>query len=271
MKNPDKLSTPMKKLCTACGTQFPEHYNEELCAICNEERQYIPVTGQTWTTHDRLLTTHTTNIVKLNDHLYEITITPGFAIGQRAFLVISKSGNILWDCVPLLDQHVIDFINEKGGLQAIAISHPHYYSNMNDWAEEFKCSLYIHKNDEQYISEKGNRIKLWEGDEMPLWDDIKIVNIGGHFAGSSILLHKSMSEKGTLLSGDTMYLSPNLKHFAIMYSYPNRIPLPVAEIKRIKKRLEDLEFDAVYGFYSYQNLTKNVKQILNNSIEKYLS
>jgi len=271
MKKNGQIPTSMKKLCTACGTQFPEHYKEKLCAICNEERQYIPSAGQTWTTHDQILTTHTTDIVKLNDHLYEIVITPRFAIGQRAFLVLSESGNILWDCIPLLDQKVIDFINEIGGLQAIAISHPHYYSNMNDWAEQFKCPIYIHKKDEQYISDKGNRIKLWEEDEMPLWDDIKIINIDGHFAGSSILLHQNMSEKGTMLCGDTMYLSPNLQHFAIMYSYPNRMPLPVSEIKRIKKRLEVLEFDAVYGFYSYQNLTKNVKQILNNSIEKYLN
>ena len=270
IKNPNKIPSKMKKICTACGTQFPESYSEELCAICTEERQYIPIAGQNWTTHDQLLRDHTTQIVQLNESLYEIVVTPKFAIGQRAFLITSKNGNILWDCIPLLDQNVIDFINQKGGLKAIAISHPHYYSNMNDWAELFSCTIYIHRNDESYISDKGKRIMLWEGNEFPLWDNIKIINIGGHFAGSSILLNKNMSDKGTVLCGDTMYLSPSMKHFAIMYSYPNRIPLPVSEIRRIKKRFEELDFDAVYGFYSYQNLVKDAKLILNKSIDRYL-
>lgn len=73
-----------------------------------------------------------------------------------------------------------------------------------------------------------------------------------------------------MLCGDTLYLSPSMKHFAIMHSYPNRIPLPTSEISRIKKRLGELEFDAMYGFYSYQNLTENVRQIVNDSLEKYL-
>lgn len=259
-----------KKLCVTCGTQFPLNYTHDLCATCMEERQYVPITGQKWTTHDALLKKHTTEIKKLNEKLYEICITPKFAIGQRAFLILSEQGNVLWDCIPLLDQNVIDFIKAKGGLKAIAISHPHYYSNMNDWASVFQCPIYIHKNDEAHISEKSSNISLWEENELPLWDGMSLINIGGHFAGSSILLHPTMSEKGTVLCGDTFYLSPSLKHFAIMYSYPNRIPLPANEIRKIKERVKDISFDAVYGFYSYQNLTQNAKQILMNSIERYL-
>jgi hypothetical protein len=67
-----------------------------------------------------------------------------------------------------------------------------------------------------------------------------------------------------------MYLSLSKKHFAIMYSYPNRMPLPVNEIKRIEQRLQDLSFDTIYGFYSYQNVTENARQILDASIKRYL-
>ncbi|MDW9378695.1 hypothetical protein [Chryseobacterium sp. JV558] len=259
-----------KKICTACGTQFPISYTDHLCAICMEERQYVPAAGQEWTSHDILLKTHATEIKQLNDKLYEICITPKFAIGQRAFLLISEHGNILWDCIPLLDENVIDFIRSKGGLKAIAFSHPHYYSNMNDWADLFRCPVYIHKNDEPYISEKGNNILLWEENELPLWDGMCLINIGGHFAGSTILLHTTMSEKGTVLCGDTFYLSPSMKHFAVMYSYPNRIPLPLKEIKRIKEQVKNINFDSVYGFYPYQNLPHNAKEILMDSLERYL-
>lgn len=260
-----------KKICIACGTQFPlEKNNIEICTICSEERQYIPQKGQSWTNHQTLLTTHKNKIVKLNENLYEIVVEPSFAIGQRAFLVISKTGNILWDCIPLLDFETIKFINEKGGLKVIAISHPHYYSNMNDWAATFNCPIYIHKKDHEFIIDNGKNVKLWEGNKIEIFDYINIHNIGGHFDGSSILIIPSMSKLGTMLTGDTMYLSPTKKHFAIMYSYPNRIPLPINEIIRIKDRFETISFDTVYGFYSYQNLTENAREIFNKSLETYL-
>jgi hypothetical protein len=47
-------------ICTACGTQYlesgqaPPH-----CVICEEERQYVPPRGQTWTTLEALRQTHT--------------------------------------------------------------------------------------------------------------------------------------------------------------------------------------------------------------------
>ena len=63
-------------------------------------------------------------IIKLKKNLYEIMITPKFGIGQRAFLVVTKRGNVLWDCISLLDQGTVDFIKKLGGLRAIAISHP---------------------------------------------------------------------------------------------------------------------------------------------------
>lgn len=259
------------KLCTTCGTQFPLNSDIEICSICAEERQYVPRSGQSWTTHRQLLKNHTNKIVQLNDNLYEIVIEPSFAIGQRAFLVLSESGNVLWDCIPLLDEKTINFINSKGGIKAIAISHPHYYSNMNDWAETFNCSIYIHKKDAPYIANFGNRVLLWEGNEKIVWDDLKLINIGGHFDGSSVMIISSMSKDGTMLTGDTMYLSLSKKHFAIMYSYPNRIPLPISEIKRIKERLNAISFDTIYGFYSYQNVIGNAKEILKISFERYLA
>ena len=249
---------------------YPENYHSNDCLICSEERQYVPEEGQIWITQEALLSSHKNKITRINDRLFEIVIEPRFAIGQRAFLVLSERGNVLWDCVPMFDEETIRFISSKGGLNAIAFSHPHYYSNMNDWARAFDCPIYIHQADTQYIVDKGGNIHLWEGEELPLWDDLKLVNIGGHFEGSSVLLISGLSEKGAVLCGDTLYLSPSKKHFAIMYSYPNRMPLSISEIKRIKQRFKALDFDTVYGFYSYQNVEGTAKKLLETSIERYL-
>lgn len=226
-----------KKICGGCGTQFPSDTEvPELCPICNDDRQFIPEGGQTWTTLDEMTNNYSVVAKKVTDNLYDLKIAPTFAIGQRALLVLAPGGNILWDCIPLLNEPTIEFIKSKGGLKAIAFSHPHYYSTMNDWAEVFDCPVYIHQSDEQWIIHKGSHINLWAGTEKELWNGIRIINIGGHFPGSSILHVPFLSPKGTVLCGDTFAISPSKKHMAVMYSYPNRIPLPVQEVQRIKNR-----------------------------------
>jgi len=258
------------RVCATCGTQFPKKDKDEICKICSEERQYIPLDGQKWTTHSQVASAHKNKIIKIKENLYEIVISPKFSIGQRAFLVVSEGGNILWDCISLLDGETIKFINERGGLKAIAISHPHYYSNMNTWAETFDCPIYIHKNDEPHIHFKTDRVHLWDGDDKKLWDSLKLVNIGGHFDGSTVMLIPNFSRMGIMLTGDTVYLSLSKKHYSVMYSYPNNIPLPIKEIVRIKNRFTNLEFDEIYGFYSYQNIDKNARKLLFESLNRYI-
>lgn len=256
-------------ICSTCGTSYTTS-TAETCNICLDDRQWVPPTGQSWTKPDELLRKHSVKLNRLKERLYEFEINPIFAIGQRALLVISENGNVLWDCIPLLDELTVEFIKSKGGLKAIAFSHPHFYSNMNEWAETFNCPIYIHKNDEDHIMAKSKHIQLWNGEEMDLWDGMRIMLIGGHFAGSSILHVPFLSKEGTIICGDTLFLSPSKKHFSAVYSSPNRIPLPLSEIKRIKARFEAILFDSFYGYIKTQNLSENVKEILKKSFERYL-
>ncbi|MEZ4841272.1 MAG: hypothetical protein R2821_07110 [Flavobacteriaceae bacterium] len=60
--------------------------------------------------------------------MFELVIDPSFKHWSTHCL-LSQSPEIFYgDCIPLLDENAIRFIQEKGGLKAIAISHPHYYS-----------------------------------------------------------------------------------------------------------------------------------------------
>ncbi|MEO6230914.1 MAG: MBL fold metallo-hydrolase [Ferruginibacter sp.] len=257
-------------ICSTCGTYYLVESAPELCTICLDERQYFPERGQSWTKPEDLHRKHSIKLNKIQDRLYELEINPMFSIGQRTMLVLSDEGNVLWDCIPMLDEMTIEFIKSKGGLKAIAFSHPHYYSNMNDWAEFFDCPIYIHENDAEHIMQNGKNIKLWNGDELLLWDGIKIMLIGGHFAGSSILYVPFLSKEGSILCGDTIFLSPSKKHFSIVWSSPNRIPLPLSEIERIKHRMESIAFDTFYGYIKTQNLDIDVKKVFKESMERYI-
>lgn len=259
-----------KTICTACGTKFSDESTlPEFCPICEDDRQYVPNDVQTWTSSDELAKNHHVEIREINEHLYELKISPEFAIGQRALLVLAPDGNILWDCIPLLDKAVIEFINSRGGLKAIAFSHPHFYSNMNDWGREFACPIYIHQADERWIFGKPEKVKLWSGFEKELWDGIKIHNIGGHFAGSSILHIPFLSPTGTILCGDTFVVSPSKKHLSVMHSYPNKIPLPISEVERVKQRMTPIKFDTLHAWHTTQSIETEAKPILESSLQRY--
>lgn len=258
------------RVCFTCGTKYPKDYKGDTCFICQDDRQYVPLEGQKWTSTRQLKGKYSIKITQLKPKLFEFIVEPSFAIGQRALFVISESGNFMWDCIPLIDDQLIQFIKEKGGIRAIGISHPHYYSNMAEWCKTFRCRVYLSKVDKKYVVNPFSKIIYWDNDEIKLWDDIKIIKISGHFPGSSILFVPFLSDKGTVFCSDTFYLSPNLKHFSIMYSYPNRIPLPIKEVQNIQKLIEELDFDEVYGFWSHQNLTQKPKESLLKSLSNYV-
>jgi glyoxylase-like metal-dependent hydrolase (beta-lactamase superfamily II) len=234
-----------------------------------DERQAVPEEGQTWTNLYELSENHGVIIKKLHPLLYELRMVPSFAIGQRALLVITPYGNILWDCIALINVPTIEFINSKGGLIAIAVSHPHYYTTMNEWAEIFDCPVYIHQDDNEWIFNRGRQIRLWEGEELILEEEIKLLRIGGHFTGASVLQVSFLSKGGALLCGDTFFVSPSKKHILVMYSYPNRIPLSVHEVQSIKNRMASIQFDTLYGFHESQNILTNAKNLLMDSLGKY--
>src|SRR5437870_10007114 len=111
-------------ICTTCGTQFAESDQPPVaCDICQDERQYVKATGQQWTTLDRLRLTNRNSIKFKEPALIGIGIEPQFAIGQRALFLRTPKGNILWDCIPLLDPALVEAVKALGGISAIAISH----------------------------------------------------------------------------------------------------------------------------------------------------
>ncbi len=121
-----------KWICKTCGTQFaPGENPPEACPICQDERQYVGYAGQQWTTLAQMQKDGFRNEFREHEpHLVGVGTTPTFAIGERALLLQSERENVLWDCMSLLDDETVAEIEKLGGLTAIAISHPHYYSTV---------------------------------------------------------------------------------------------------------------------------------------------
>src|SRR5215211_3336029 len=138
-------------ICVACGTQFADSDEPPAsCPICSDPRQYIPEGGQRWTTSAELASERENHIRDEGD-LVGIGTEPWFAIGQRALLVPFGDSNLLWDCISLLDDVTAQEVDRRGGLAGIAISHPHYYSSMVEWAHLFDCPIHLHAADAEWV------------------------------------------------------------------------------------------------------------------------
>ena len=109
-------------------------------------------------------------------------------IGERAILLQTEQGNVLWDLIAFLSQDTVDFINGKGGLKAIVISHPHFYTTHLEWAAQFKCPVYVAADDAEWLNRKdkrGSRISYTGATQVS--PGVTVVQCGGHFDGSSVL------------------------------------------------------------------------------------
>ena len=129
---------PTFYICKTCGVQYNASVTTPTCCpICEDDRQYVKEEGQAWTTLEEINASYKNVIERIADHVYAIYTTPTFAIGQRAHLIQTPSGNILWDCIANLDADTITRIKELGGIKAIALSHPHYFSTIVEWSQAF--------------------------------------------------------------------------------------------------------------------------------------
>jgi hypothetical protein len=75
----------MITLCRTCGTSYEG--TPERCAICEDERQYVPASGQAWIDYATVTATHANKWQQLEPQLFSIKTVPAFAINQRALLL----------------------------------------------------------------------------------------------------------------------------------------------------------------------------------------
>ena len=260
-------------ICTTCGTQYAESAQPPVrCVICEEERQYVPPRGQTWTSLEALQQSHTNTFREYENGIIGIGSVPAFAIGQRALLVRTSNGNILWDCIATLDDATVTMIEGFGGIDAIAISHPHLYTTMVEWARAFTARTHLHAADKQWIMRHDPAVELWDGDAKTLWDGVTLVRCGGHFEGGTVLHWTGgAGGRGSVFAGDILTVTTDRKWLSFMRSYPNFIPLSARTVERIGAALAPFTFETIYGHYFDRVIVKNGKAVLEASVARYVA
>jgi hypothetical protein len=260
-------------LCVTCGTQYPPaDHPPEHCTICEDERQFVGLQGQQWITLEKLRQTHRNTFFQEGEGIWGIQTVPDFGIGQRALLVRASQRNILWDCVSLISSDTVALVNALGGISAIAISHPHYYTSMIEWSRAFGgVPIYLHEDDRRWVQLLDPCITFWSRETFSLEDGLTLIRVGGHFPGFQVL-HSAQAEhgQGGLFTGDQPQVCPNKRYVSFMYSYPNFIPLDAASVRRIVTALEPFPFAKLYGAWRNFVMQGDAKEALRRSAERYI-
>ncbi len=260
-------------ICATCGIQYPESLlPPERCDICEDERQYVGWNGQHWTTLSDLRTSHRNVFRPKWPDLIGVGTEPHFAIGQRALLVRDPALNLLWDCISLVDDATVSAVQSAGGIGAIAISHPHYYTTMVEWSRLLgNVPIYLHADDRRWVTRPDSAIVFWEGETHRLADGLTLIRCGGHFDGGAVLhWARGADGRGAVLSGDVLQVGQDRKSVSFMYSYPNYIPLNAAQVRRVAAALEAWAFDRIYGAFWGRNVLAGGNDVVRRSVERYL-
>lgn len=262
-----------RHICETCGTQHadaataPDH-----CAICKDERQYVGWDGQRWTTIEALGESFAQRI-EVDDGLLALGVTPFFAIDQRALLLPTDAGNILWECVSLVTEKAVEAIKARGGADRIIISHPHFYSSMIEWSDALGgVPILLHAADREWVQRPHPAIEFWSGKEFSLSESVTLIRCGGHFEGSTALHWASGPRPGgALFTGDALQVVVDRRHVSFMRSYPNLIPMRTSDVIAMRERLAKYEFEDVFGYTWGRNIIGGGREAVNISYDRYLT
>jgi glyoxylase-like metal-dependent hydrolase (beta-lactamase superfamily II) len=242
------------------------------CPICEDERQYVGWDGQQWTTLAELRAAgHRGRVAEEGPGIVGIGAEPATAIGQRALLVRTPVGNVLWDMISYLDDDLAAQVGELGDISAIAISHPHFYGSMIEWAHAFGAPVYIHAADREWVARPDDAVVFWDGETKEIGDGLTLINAGVHFAGGQVLHWRDGEDgRGALLSGDIFAVVQDRRYVSFMYSYPNLIPERPRTIRRALRLVEPYPFQRVYGGWWKRVVDANGTEAVRRSAERYI-
>lgn len=264
------MATPFS-LCLTCGVEHA-HPLPEVCAICADERQYLPEDGlQRWVSLDDLQQDRNLEIFEMEPGLLGLNTTPPVGIGHRPVLVQTPEGNLLWDPPAYIDNAAVELMQSVGGVSWIAASHPHMFGVQLEWSAAFdNASVYVNSHDAEWLARPGDAVAPWD-DEVKLTSNLKLIRVGGHFPGSAIALWRGADGKGVVLSSDTILPVAAEGWVTFLRSYPNRFPLSGGTVKRIADQMATLDFDRMYGNFQSRPINAGAKEAVQRSAERHIA
>jgi hypothetical protein len=257
-------------ICTTCAVEHADRV--DVCAICADDRQWVPAEGQRWTTLTEMADAgYRTELAELEPDLWAISSSPGAGIGQQSKLLRTDSGCLLFDPIGFLDDAAVTRVRELGPVAAIVASHPHMYGVQVEWSRALGgAPVLVAAKDRNWVARPDPVIDTWS-DDVEVLPGVTLTQPGGHFPGSAIVHWAAGADgKGVLLSSDTIFANPDRVSVSFMRSYPNRLPLSGAVVGRIAAHARRFEFDRLYGNFA-NVIPENAREIVWSSANRHIA
>jgi len=264
-------------ICLACGAEHPDTRRPpERCAICVDDRQYVPSAGQRWSTASDLEVGRTFAVEELEPDLFAVTVTPEVAIGQRTLVVRTPHGNVLWEPSAYISADLVVAVQALGPVVAVAASHPHLAGAAVSWShmlsahQRAEVPVLWNAHDRRWVQRPDQAYHFWTDRHEPV-SGVTLLRAGGHFPGSCVLHWPAGADgRGVLLVGDTLMVGPGGHTVSFMRSYPNLLPLPERLVRRVTSTLEPLTYDRIYGAFPGRMVDGGAPEVVRTSAERYL-
>ena len=129
-------------VCRTCGVEHASRV--AVCAICDDERQWVPASGQAWARLDELAAEG----VHVRAHELEPGLAaleaPGIGIEQQSKLLTTEHGALLWDPLGFVDDAGLEAVTAAAGPSrtlVVAASHPHMFGVQVEWSRRAAAAL----------------------------------------------------------------------------------------------------------------------------------
>ncbi|MFF0494063.1 hydrolase [Nocardia sp. NPDC004068] len=257
------------KICSTCAVEHEEA--ARVCRICADERQWMPADGQHWSTlGDVVAAGHRVRVGELEPDLFGLTVEPKFGIGQRAHLIRTPAGNLLWDLPGSVDDAAVARVRELGEVVAIAPSHPHHFGQQIEWSRALGgVPVLVAEADTEWIARPDPVIRPWSG-RLEVAPGLTLRQVGGHFPGSAVAHWAAgAGGRGALFSADTIQANPDHTSVTFMRSYPNRIPLSAGVVERVTRTVLELDFDRLYDNFA-NVVDADARAVIRRSADRYI-
>lgn len=211
-------------ICATCAVEHAERI--PVCAICADERQWVPSEGQIWTSLAELSAAGLTmDVIELEPNLFGVRSRPLVGIGQQSKLVRTPSGNLLWDPAGFIDDEAVSRLRDLGGVAYVAASHPHLFGVQVEWSRAFgNAPVLVAEPDLDWVARPDPVIRPWSGD-LEILPGVTLTQPGGHFPGSAVAHWAAGADgRGVLLAGDTIYANPDQTSVSFYAELPEPSP-----------------------------------------------
>jgi glyoxylase-like metal-dependent hydrolase (beta-lactamase superfamily II) len=260
---------PAVWICATCGVEHADPTG--VCAICADERQWVPAEGQIWTTLAELAAEGCRTVVtEPEPDLLGITSEPKVGIGQQTHVVTTPAGSLLWDPIAYVDDDAVRRIRDRGEVLAIAASHPHMFGLQLEWSRALGgVPILVCEPHLEWVQRPDPAIEVWRG-VREVAPGLVVLELGGHFPGSSVVHWTAgAGGRGALFSSDTIHANPDRATVTFLRSYPNRIPLSPAVVERLARATESLGFERLYDNFG-RTIDSDAAAAVRTSADRYI-